>query len=237
LKQTLLTFLFGASLLASCRKENIDIPATPEEPCVEQTANPAGRSYSSDSVVAYNCTSKHCGFMPLSTKNYWIYEDSVFNDGIFVKVQFDTLRYITNWKSLSDDLVWWESNISLGLPEKLYANDSAFYSLQDRMFIPGYMDARKDFSLFPGDSLRYLSSFDDLMAAGRSLKLKTTVSSPAGNFTDCLYFEKNARNYRKDQVFFKPGLGVIKYVREMAPPGSPFIKLQQVSTLISYHIE
>lgn len=237
MKHTLLTLLFGAILLSACRKESMEMPPIPDEPCIAQTANPAGRSYTTDSVVAYTCTSKHCGFMPLSTKNYWIYEDSVFNDGVFVRVQFDTLRYTTTYKSLSDDLVWWQSNISVGLPDRLYANDSAFYSIQDRMFIVGMMDARKDFSLFPGDSLRYLANFDDIAAFGRSLKLSTTIKSPAGSFSDCLYFEKNARSYRKDQVFFKPGIGVIKYIHEMAPMGSPFIKLQQISTLVSYHIE
>ena len=105
------------------------------------------------------------------------------------------------------------------------------------MFTPGVLDAKKDFSLFAGDSLRYLASFDDAAAQGRSLKLNNSIKSPAGTFTDCLYFEKNARNYRKDQVYFKPGIGVIRYVQEKAPMGSPFIKLQQISTLVSYHIE
>lgn len=213
------------------------MPPVPEEPCLAQTANPAGRSYTSDSVVAFTCASKHCGFMPMSTRNYWVYEDSVFSDGVFVRVQYDTLRYTTTWKSLSDGLVWWESNISVGLPDKLYANDSAFFRLQDRMFIQGVQDAKKDFSLFAGDSLRYLASFDDVAAAGRSLKLNSDVKTSAGSFSGCLYFEKNARNYRKDQVFFKPGLGVIRYVHEMAPMGTPFIKLQQVSTLVAWHIE
>jgi hypothetical protein len=237
LKQIFFILFTGILLFSACRKETIETPIMADEPCVAQTANPAGRSYTTDSIVSFNCTSKHCGFIPLSNKNYWVYQDSVFNDGVFMKVQFDTLRYTTTWKSLSDGLIWWESNISVGLPDKLYANDSSLYRIQDRMFIAGFKDARKDFGFFPGDSLRYLASFDDIAANGRSLKLSTVIKSPAGDFADCLYFEKNARSYRKDQVFFKPGIGVIRYVHEMAQMGSPFVKLQQVSTLIAYHIE
>ncbi len=175
--------------------------------------------------------------MPLSNKNYWVYEDSVYNDGTFIRVQFDTLRYSSNKKSLTDGLIWWEGNISVGLPETLYANDSAFFAMGDRLFTPEVKDAKKDYSIPAGDSLKYLTSFEDAAASGRSLKLQTAIKTPAGSFNDCVYFEKNARNYRKDQVFFKPGLGVVKYIQEKAPMGERAIKLQQVSTLIAVHIE
>ena len=113
--------LFTSSLfLPSCKKDSF-IPPIKEESWVLQTGNPAGRSYTSDSLISFTCTAKHCGILPLSTKNYWIYEDSVFSDGVFQKVQYDTLRFHKTWKSLSDELVWWESNISIGLPDKLYA--------------------------------------------------------------------------------------------------------------------
>ncbi|MEQ1678315.1 MAG: hypothetical protein ABL876_16550 [Chitinophagaceae bacterium] len=238
MKKTLLPILIGSILLTACRKQDFDTPpAPPAEPCLEQTAKPAGRIYTSDSLVSFTCTSKHCGLVPLSTKNYWVYEDSLFNYGVFVKVQLDTLRYSATWKSLSDDLVWWESSLYVGIPQRLFANDSTIYRTEERSFMPGVIDAKKDYSLFPGDSLRYLGSFDDVAAPGRSLRLAAPVTSPAGSFTDCIYFEKNARNYRKDQVFFKPGIGVIKYIQEKGNMGMPGVKLQQVSTLVAYHIE
>ncbi len=238
MKKTLLPYLLSFTVFAACTKDSFETPdMQPEEACLPQTGRPTGISYAKDSVVAYTCTSKHCGLLPLSTRNYWIYEDSIFSQGEFAQVKFDTLRFTTTWKSLSDGLVWWESNISVGLPSRLYANDSAFYKIQERMFTPGFIDAKKDFSLFPGDSLRYLSNFDDVAAHGRSLRITSPLKSPAGSFSDCIYFEKNARNYRKDQVYFKPGIGVIKYVREDAQPGSPSLKLQKVSTLVAYHIE
>ncbi len=237
LKKTIVLLFIGSLFSLACRKGDFLQLKTETEPCELQKADPTGRSYDTDSIVAFNCTQKHCGILPLSNKNYWIYEDSIFSDGLFTKVQFDTLRYMTNKKSLPDGLVWWEGNISVGLPDILYANDSSFFKLADRLFTPGIMDVKKEFGLFPGDSLRYLTSFEDAAALGRSLKLETPLETIIGTFDNCLYFEKNARNYRKDQVYFKPGIGVIKYIMEKAPFGERVIKLQQVSNLIAFHIE
>ena len=237
LSKLLLSLLIGSTLFSACRKDSFAPVPEPGIPCQLQTENPAGRSYTAESVIDFTCTEKHCGIMPLSTKNYWIYEDSVFNYGTFVRVQFDTVRYTSTKKSLSDGLIWWESNLTVGLPETVYANDSAFFILGDRLFTPDVKDAKKDFSIPAGDSAKYLTSFDDAAANGRSVKLSAAVKTPAGTFNDCVYFEKNARYFRKDQVFFKPGLGVVKYIREKSPPGSTVIKLQQISTLVAVHIE
>ncbi|HYC40712.1 MAG TPA: hypothetical protein VEB63_09505 [Chitinophagaceae bacterium] len=240
MKRNLLSSLMGSLLfLAACRKDALLLQPEPTvaETCITQTANPAGRSYPSDSVVAFECTTNFCGLMPLSRNNYWVYEDSIFNNGNFVRVQVDTMRFIINWRSVSDGLIWWESNVDVGLPDRMYATDSAIYKIENRLFAPGFVDAKKDYSLFPGDSLRYLASFEDAAAQGRSLRLQTPISTLAGIFDNLVYFEKNARNYRRDQVYFKPGLGVVKYIREQAPMGSPFVRLQQVSTLIAFHVD
>lgn len=243
LKKIFTLLFIGSILLSSCKKEGVfeeltvPDPAAIPLPCIEQTDNPAGRVYDTDSVVNYTCTDKHCGMMPLSTKSYWIYADSVFTDGVFVKVQTDTLRYTHTMKSLNDGLIWWESNMFAGIPRTLYTNDSSLFSMEQRLYSPDYSDVKKEYSLFPGDSLKYLASFDDIAAAGRSLKMSGDYTTPAGTFKDYLYFEKNARNYRKDQVFFKPGVGVLKYIQEKAPFGTRVIKLQQILTLVAYHIE
>jgi len=236
LKKVTLYLLITTLFFASCAKDEI-VPPVTEEQCIAQTSNPAGRSYSNDSVIVFNCTSKHCGIIPLSTKNYWVYEDSIFSDGVLQKVQLDTLRYSTTYKSLSDGLVWWQASMDIGLPETLYANDSTLFSISDRVFMPDVKDAKKEYGLFAGDSLRYLANFEDAAAQGRSLKISGNFKTPAGSFNDYLYFEKNARNYRKDQVYFEPGIGVLKYIQEKAPMGTRFLKLQQISTLVSYHIE
>lgn len=211
------------------------LPLATAAPCLEQKANPAGRSYSTTSLVEFTCTEKHCGIYPLSSANYWIYEDSVYTNGVFSHVKFDTLRYLITKKSVDDGLVWWQGNISVGLPDLLYANDSSFFSLNDRLFTPDFQDVKKEFGLFPGDSIKYITSFDDAAAMGRSLKMDSPVETDAGSFSGCFYFEKNARNYRKDQVYFKPGIGVVKYIREKAPVGQRVIKLEQVSTLVKYY--
>jgi hypothetical protein len=237
LKKFIVPFLIGSIFSFACRKSDFLQLKTETAPCLLQTANPTGRSYDANSIVAFTCTQKYCGILPLSNKNYWVYQDSFFLDGSFIKVQFDTLRYLTNKKSLDDGLVWWEGNIPVGLPDVLYANDSSFFELTDRLFAPDIKDVKKEFGIFPGDSLRYITSFEDAAAQGRSLKIETVLETSAGAFTDCFYFEKNARNYRMDQVYFKPGIGVVKYIMRKAPVSERVIKLQQVSTLVSFHIE
>lgn len=229
----------GSILFAACKKEETTPPKQLQilEACILPIANPAGKSYPKDSVIGFDCNGKFCGLMPMNIRNYWIYEDSVFLDGSFVRVQYDTLRYTDTYKSLPDGLIWWESKTEVGLPSRIYVNDSAFIKLEERFFTPNILDAKKDFSLFPGDSIRYLTNFTDAAAMGRSLRITTPLTSPAGTFNECIYFEKYARDFRKDQVYFKPGLGVIKYIQEKAPLGSRVIKLQQVSTLIKFHIE
>jgi hypothetical protein len=235
LKKTIASLLIGSIIIASCTKNEFT-PVIAEE-CLLQTANPGGHSYASDSVVLISYTKKQCGLMPLSSRNFWVYEDSIFNDGVFASVKLDTLRFTTTYKSLTDNLVWWQSSVSVGLPEKMYSNDSSLFDLQNRMFTPGIMDAHKSYSLFQGDSLKYLTSFEDAAAIGRSVKMDDILTTRAGLFADCILFEKNARNYRLDQMYFKPQFGVVKYILYKAPMGTRTIKLQQVSTLVAFHIE
>ncbi len=237
LSKLLLSLLIGSILFSACRKDSFSPVTEPVISCKLQTENPAGRSYSAESVVSFTCVDKHCGILPLSSKNYWVYEDSVYDNGIFLRVQFDTLRYSSNKKSLTDGIIWWESNITVGLPEILFANETAFFTMGDRLFAPGIKDTKKDYSIPVSDTIKYLTSFEDIAAIGLSVKLKTAFKTAGGIFNDCVYFEKSTRSYRKDQVFFKPGLGVVKYIQEKAQPGSPVIKLQQISTLVAMHIE
>ena len=237
LSKLILSLFIGSILFSACRKDSFSPVIEPAISCKIQTENPAGRSYTAESVISITCNDKHCGILPLSSKNYWVYQDSMYDNGIFLRIQYDTLRYSSNKKSLTDGIIWWESNFTVGLPETLFANESTFFTLGDRLFTKGIKDAKKDYSIPESDTSRYLTSFEDMAAAGLSIKLKTAFKTPAGTFSDCVYFEKNTRSYRKDQVIFKPGLGVVKYIREKAQPGSTQIKLQQISTLVAMHIE
>lgn len=228
-------------LLVSCKKEREQINVTSGEEattgCILQTGNPSGRSYNTTEVEPFTCTNSHCGFMPLNRKNYWVYLDSFYNNGSFVSARYDTLRFTQNWRSTTDGLVWWENNIDIGLPQVIYANDSTIFKMEDRMFTEDMLDVRKEFTLYSGDSARYITSFTDNAAICRSLKISSPLSTKAGEFSDLLYFDKNAPFFRRDQVFFKPGIGVIRYVQEKAAMGSPVVKLQQTSTLVSFHLE
>lgn len=196
-----------------------------------------GRSYNQDSVVNFICTQSFCGLIPLNRNNYWVYEDSIFVDGVFSKVQLDTLQF-SSITSVQDGLVWWKGSMNVGLPETIFANDSSIFNLTQRLFTPGYMDVKKEFGMFPGDSIRFLTNFDDYAAQGRGVKLYSEFQVESVGYSNVVYFEKNARNYRRDQIYLQPGLGVIKYIHEKANTGYPrVVKLQKISTLVSYHIQ
>lgn len=242
LKKNFTFFLAIILFLSCCRKEQnffIEPPTVQknQEACLIQTENPLGRSYSSDSLIAINSSNKKCGLLSLNTKHYWVYLDSIFTDGIFTKIQYDTLRYIPSLQSRPDGLVWWKSSIYVGLPQLVFATDLALFSLEESLLEQGMKNVKKDFSLFEGDSMQYLTSFDDAAAMGRSIKLKNPYKVIAGSFKECIYVEKNARNYRRDQFYFKPEFGVVKYIQEMAPPGEGILKIQKILTLVSFHID
>ncbi|MCX8020243.1 MAG: hypothetical protein N2747_07100 [Chitinophagaceae bacterium] len=204
--------------------------------CTVPVANPLGRSYLTDSLKNIPVTDKYCGLLPLHGKAYWIYLDSLFENGVFKKVQYDTLRF-SSLKSSDDNLVWWETSMDIGIPKRVYATDSALYGLQFRFFQHTYSDVYRDYFLFNGDSVRYLARFDDIAAQGRSLKWPDTYAVPAGEFSHVIYFEKHARNYRKDVIYFVPGVGILKYYREKAPMGTPTLKTEKISTLVAFRLE
>lgn len=205
-----------------------------------QSGDPEGRSYPASSITEFNYSKKNCGIIPLSSKNYWVYQDSIFNEGVFLTTRYDTLRFTTSLKTQTDNFIWWKaSKFSIGLPKILHASNSAIFGLETRFFNPDFKDVQKQYSLFEGESSSFLTSFsgDDVAANGIAIKLQSNYKTPAGIFEDCLYFEKNARGYRNEQIILKPGIGIVKFKLEKALMGSFVVKLQQTSTLVSYHIE
>ncbi|HEX7844254.1 MAG TPA: hypothetical protein VF476_00555 [Chitinophagaceae bacterium] len=237
MKKTLLIILTGSLLFTACRKEQDFTPQQQEEACLPQNINPMGRSYPCDSIASYSYTKTHCGLQPINSSSYWIYRDSLFTDGIFTSIKMDTLRF-KSYISLPDSLIWWQPDMEVGLPSKLYITDSAIYTLSLRFFSPEcVMDVKKEYSLFAGDTARYLSSFDDNAAMGQSYKIQQPYNCLAGSFSDCIAYEKNAPFFRKDVMIFKPGVGVVKYRTEKAQMGSPIIQLERISTLVSFYID
>jgi hypothetical protein len=217
---------------SACRK---DVIATAKA-CIVQTGNPDHQSYSANDFYNINYKGNHCGLIPLSSKHYWIYLDSIFDNGSFASVKYDTLHFTKTYQTNTDGLIWWEGSKFVGLPSKCYSNDSCIFGLDYRLFTSNtILDAKKEIYQFSQDSLRYLTSFADEAAIGKALH--TSFATPAGTFTNCLFFEKYAPMYRKDQVWLQPGLGVVKYIHEEAPMGSLTIQTQQISTLVSFNIQ
>jgi len=237
LKHLFIFLLIGSFILSACQKETGFTAPAIAESCPVQVDDPSGRFYSSDSLIPFPNSKKTCGLLPLNKKDYWIYKDSIFNNGTFTKVQYDTLRFINTWQSHPDNLVWWETSISIGLPQLLYITDSSIFDIESNLLTPGMVSAQKTFGLFAGDSILYWDNFEDIAAFGRSVKLNENINTPAGSFDNCILIEKSSPHYQKNQVYFKPGFGVLKYVFEKAPIGSGVLQLQQVSTLIGFHFE
>ena len=242
LSKLLSSLILGCLAFTACRKESSSLvpptAAAAQTNCIVPFTNPAGKAYDQDSVVNFVCTQSFCGILPLNSRNYWIYEDSIFTDGVFTKTVLDTLRFDEQMVAVQDGSVWWKPSMSVGLPNVIFANDSSLFVMTERLFTPGYMDAKKEFGLFAGDSIRYLANFDDYAAQGRGLKISGPVDIEGSKFNGVLYFEKLARNYRRDQVWFLPGVGVLKYTHEQANNGFPrVVRLQKISTLVAYHLE
>ena len=220
-------------LFSACRKQMHNYT----EPCLVQTANPDKATYSSSEFTRIDYNNKHCGLLPLSKKHKWIYLDSIFEVGVFARVKTDTLQFSTTWQTQADGLIWWQPTKNVGLPELCFSNDSAIISLQVRLFSsPRVMDARKEIFISAIDSIRFLSSFVD-EAAIATEKMNKTISTSLGHFTDCIFLEKFSPGYRKDQVYLKPGVGVVKYYYMEADGTTPGIPLQRISTLVKYIFE
>jgi hypothetical protein len=220
--------------LSSCRKTAI----APENLCTEQTANPASNSFFSEDVASINYSGNHCGMMPVNKQSFWVYEDSLFdNSGNFLSRRFDTLRYTKTYQT-PDNLIWWEGNKEVGLPEKMYSSQTAIYGLETRMFMVDTMQSKKEFYFIEKDSVKYLTSFGDIMAFAKLERKTDMINSPAGNFHNYIFYEKYSPSYRRDRIYFVPGMGVIKYTNEYyKAPGSPAnLTMNLISTLVSYHV-
>src|SRR5215212_3085439 len=89
LDRKIITILAFSVFFCACKKEHLETA----EDCLVQTDNPDQRSYSANDVSYYSYIKKHCGLIPFSSKHYWIYLDSTFNDGVFVTATFDTLQF------------------------------------------------------------------------------------------------------------------------------------------------
>jgi len=209
----------------------------PNEDCINQTTNPVDNSYFEGDVKTINYSGNHCGLLPLNSGNYWIYEDSIFdNSGNLKTVQLDTLSYTKTIRT-PDNLIWWEGNKNVGLPNQVYSSNTAIYGLQRGFFIADSFYSKKEFYEVEKDSASYYSAFGDIFAVGKVVRKSELIQTNLGAFTNYILFEKYAPGYRRDRVYFAPGFGVIKYTSEYYnPPGPPSKMFLQIkSTLVGFH--
>lgn len=233
MKKLFIIFTVLILFISACKKTELPVI---EEACLEQTIDPLSAAYDTNQVHYINYSGKHCGFMPLNSKNYWLYEDSVFDsDGYFKYTQVDTLRY-TKTIQTPDNLIWWETKKDVGLPRKLYASDNAIYGLQNGTFIADSFYSKREFYEAESDSVSFLSGFADIVAFAKIVRRTEPVETPAGSFFNYILYEKYSPGYRRDRVYFVPGLGVIQYTSEFyKAPGPPSkMKLFIKSSLVSY---
>lgn len=230
--------LFAISLclcffFVACRKAVLPVENTA---CILQTGNPHLKTYTADSVTAAGSHYKHCGLLPLSPAYQWFYEDSVFTtSGSFSSLQNDTLQFSPQYRT-ADDLVWWAGDKYIGLPGLLYANDSSLFSLDKQLFVvPEVMAARREYHFYPEDSVRYLTSFSDMGAVGKAIRQQSPVTTPAGSFSGCILYEKNAPGYRRERIWFMPGIGVVRFTQELAGSNGQ-LKLRRISVLSAYQL-
>ncbi|TMI62952.1 MAG: hypothetical protein E6H07_16245 [Bacteroidetes bacterium] len=224
-------------IFSACKKTEVPLPMN--EACIQQTMDPLAVAYDTNQVYYINYSGKHCGFMPFNSKNYWVYEDSIFDgNGNFKTVKIDTLRY-TKTLQTPDQLIWWETKKDVGLPRKIYASENAIYGLENGSFIVDSFYTKRELYEAEKDTVNFLASFVDIVAFGKIIKTTEALRTEAGSFSNYIMLEKYAPGYRRDRVYFVPGFGVIKYTSEFyKAPGPPSnMKLFIKSTLIGYHTE
>lgn len=239
---------------SSCRRQNNFFQQ--EVICLHNNMPVTGPSvlYSAGlQQVSYD--SAICGFMPMHKDAYWIYTDSFFNsDGSLSLVSQDTLRITGIFKSpLSPSLFWrMASRNRKGMNGLFYTTDSLLYSLQAAFAVPtyfqadtwaGYRAAGYPMPHPPAtgprntDTLFTMNAVSDMAYMEKTFPYHETVNVPAGSYSDCIGFHKFL-NITSEQMIFKPGVGMVKYISYYSNFSSMFSygSVKQVSVLTSYHL-
>lgn len=244
-------------LFSNCRRDNV--LNRPGVPCIHNGMPVTGPAllYSSGlQQISYD--SAICGFLPLHKDAYWIYTDSFFNtDGSLHLVQWDTLKVKGVYKSPGGPSLFWflSSRNQKGVIGLLYTTDSILYTIAPAFITPpfyehypwagyraaGYPDRRSPVYGPAGtDSIFTYNVYTDIAYQEKIINYQQPITVPAGSYSNCTGFLKRMR-WSPDEMIFKPGLGMIKYIVYYdAPPGSyslfPTGPVKQVSVLTSYHL-
>ena len=202
-------------LLSSCKKD-----ISPENPYVNCP-------YGNNLVAMTDPTIKSYGFIPLSLTNYWIYSDSIWQDGVLQPLTYDTLSVISAEKTGED--TWWKMSDGYRLcndDDKVYKLGFFGYAMPGTTVCP-----EKALLFFPvqaDTTIIWTEWISDYGILGEAKLNKSIIHTGAGDFSD--FFEYNQSdaigvNYR----WIKPGLGIIKTIQE-----NSFNKTRMVRTLVSY---
>lgn len=203
------------------------------DPNCEHPNQPPPFSYSDgiSSLIKTDYNKNHCGYFPLSRNNYWVYLDSLYdNNGIFVKTVIDTLRFTKTYQA-PDSIIWWEPNINPGVLRFMYSTDSVCYALGGgdnggihlRWFYPIASDSTVEWPHFSHSTF-----------LGKAYKINTTITTPAGNFSDCLFYQKLLFiSGNPMDITFKPYIGILKFKHYNYLTTRPY----KISTLLAYHLE
>lgn len=213
---TLLLLLTSLSLVA-CRKQI--------EPVVEPEPEPYVCPYGTEFADISGDGIVNNGMFPLHINNYWTYADTARDENGVVVGTGEVVVRPTRLRITGED-IWWSFNDVYGtLNQK---GDSVFYL--ENTFPYGCLNKRLEYFPVGTDTLNFWSVVEGDILIDREAVLKQdTVFTPAGDFTDCLYF--GSPHFTGTQLI-KPGIG---FVEVFYPPywEGP----SHTYTLVDYHLE
>jgi hypothetical protein len=219
MKKNFILLFFAILVIYACKKDNKPLET---EQCTYPIPTRVPRTFYdvANQLPEIQYNQSHCGYLPLSKENYWVFQDSVFDDntGQFISTAIDTLRFNKTFQS-NDSIVWWKPNndfaLLKGFYTRMYSTDSVLYALNQGAF--GSKQTLKWCYQLNVDSVSDPCIWSD---AGRmecvGKKLNSPVVVLAGSFTDCRQFIKiwEGGNIYESRlyIYYKPGLGILRAV-------------------------
>jgi hypothetical protein len=215
--KSLLVAIFVIITIASCKKAD-DTDLINIEEC--------GRSTMLKSVD-FKSTLKLNGVIPFAIGNYWVYADTVWEEGNILKAGFDTIR-INSVSNYNGEL-WWMFSDGSQLSER---HDTVFELNRyircfgrETLFFPLSHTNFQDRVCF------YISLngyFDMIYTIRNSSLLNNVFITPAGQFRECSKYD--ILNNKVQIV--KPGVGIIMINEEISS-----LSYKRHRILASYHLE
>lgn len=224
--------IFITIYLISCKKQT----AQQNNNCTINTLEPSAVYTTTADFMEIDYTASHCGYLPLSKKNYWVYLDSIFDaTGQFQNTVTDTLRFTKTYRT-PDGIIWWSVGAGRGLAASsgysIYNYSTANISFGTTINFGGKSGIKWYYAINT-PSVTDTLPYSDLSSPCYAEKLNTPIQTPAGNFSGCMFFNKKMVYGTSIELssWFKPEIGSVK--TDLIQNGVRF----RTSTLVSYHIE